>query len=150
MDITKLIQLAAFTTFVGLGLSAHGQTSELVLRCNVTMNKTISAKKEMQRVEDITLVVKEFTIGGTNLLNGTNLMRVNSPDSTWAIFLSANTQDVVEPYGWKLNQTFNAPENPTEISFYLNRFNGDFTYHSVTKDVQFFVKGSCRKPEAKF
>ena len=74
MDTTKLIQLAAFTTFVGLGLSAYGQTSELVLRCNVTMNKTISAKKEKQRVEDITLVVKEFTIGGTNLLNGTNFL----------------------------------------------------------------------------
>ena len=111
---------------------------------NVTMNKTIFEKKEKQRVEEVTLVIKEFTLGGVNLI------RVTSPDSTWVIFLSANAQDAVEPYGWKLNQTTNSPNNQIEISFYLNRYNGEFTHSSNSKDVQFFVKGSCKKPEAKF
>ena len=150
MRFIKLIQFVALSALLSFGCAVNAQSSELVLRCNVTMNKTIFEKKEKQRVEDITLVVKESTIGGTNLLNGTNLIRVTSPDSTWVIFLSANAQDAVEPYGWKLNQTSNSPNNQIEISFYLNRYNGEFTHSSNSKDVQFFVKGSCKKSEAKF
>ena len=140
----KLIQLVALSALLSFGCAVNAQSSELVLRCNVTMNKTIFEKKEKQRVEEVTLVIKEFTLGGVNLI------RVTSPDSTWVIFLSANAQDAVEPYGWKLNQTSNSPNNQIEISFYLNRYNGEFTYSSSSKDVQFFVKGSCKKPEAKF
>jgi len=144
MRFSKILQLAALSALVSFGCAVKAQSSELVLRCNVTMNKTIFEKKEKQRVEEVTLVIKEFTLFGANSI------RVNSPDSTWVIFLSANAQDVVEPYGWKLNQTFNSTNNPIEISFYLNRYDGDFTYNSSSKDVQFFVKGSCKKSEAKF
>ena len=144
MRFMKLIQLVALSALLSFGCAVNAQSSELVLRCNVTMNKTIFEKKEKQRVEEVTLVIKEFTLGGVNLI------RVTSPDSTWVIFLSANAQDAVEPYGWKLNQTSNSPNNQIEISFYLNRYNGEFTHSSNSKDVQFFVKGSCKKPEAKF
>ena len=144
MRFSKLLQFVALSALVSFGSTVKAQSSELVLRCNVSMNKTIFEKKEKQRVEEVTLVIKEFTLGGVNLI------RVTSPDSTWAIFLSANAQDAVEPYGWKLNQTSNSPNNQIEVSFYLNRYNGEFTYNSNSKDVQFFVKGSCKKPEAKF
>lgn len=126
-------------------INAQAQISDIVLRCKVTMNKTLQGEKYKQRIEEITLDLKEYA------LESGNTIRISSQDSTWPIFYTTTSIQAVQSFGWKFQQTMNfLNDKPVQRFFYLNRFDGEILINDFGDDINFSVKGVCRKQEAKF
>ena len=144
MKLTKKILTAIVILCCLVNVTVHAEVTEIVLLCKVTMNKTLLKEKYKQRQEEITLVISEYE------LNDGNRLRVVSKDSSWPIFFTSTVKEAVDAIGWKIEQKFKPFDKKGESTFYLNRFSGELMVSHIEEEINFQVRGNCRKQEAKF
>jgi hypothetical protein len=144
MKLEKKILTVIVILCCVVNVTVYAEVIEIVLSCKVTMNKTLQKEKYKQRQEEITLVISEYEH------NDGNKLRVVSKDSSWPIFFTSTVKEAVDAIGWKIEQKLRPFDKKGESIFSLNRFSGELVVSQIEEEINFQVRGNCRKKEARF